>query len=199
MQNQPDRRNWSFAKRALSEQPKQQQPLPKPKPKTRPYVWWAIIKLPDHQYYKYQFSKDIQDAIKHDSLQQAKPYLINSLIVVPTSEFYRHPDGKRYADMTVGKIVFILKLPKISNPRWITRGQLCHTRLPIWSPDRFDQTYNYLKHDYDQQSQATIKQAIKTLAHYNSAISILEIIAAITLIVIMLYLQLHFHIMPIIV
>lgn len=201
MQNQPDRRNWSFAKRALSEQPKQQQQaaMPKPKPKTRPYVWWAIIKLTNGQYYKYQFSKDIQAAIKHDSLQQAKPYLINSLIVVPTSEFYRHPDGKRYADMTVGQIVFIFKQPKTSNPRWITRGQLCHTKLPIWSPDRFDKTYNYLKHDYDQNSQATIKQAIKKLAHYNGTISVLEIIAAIILIVIMLYLELHFHIIPIVV
>lgn len=195
MKQQPDRRNWSFAKRALSERPQKHQQTSKHKPN----VWWAIIKTANGQYYKYQFSKDIQKAIQHDSIKQAQPYLINSLIVIPTSDFYQHPDGQRYADMTVGQIVFILKLPKTSNPRWITRGQFCNTRLPIWSPDRFKQIYNYLKHDYDPKSQATIKRDIKKLAHYNGVVSILEITAAIILIVIMLYLELHFHIIPIIV
>lgn len=199
MKPQPDRRNWSFAKRALSELPPKHHQKGKPTHKPNVYVWWAIIKLANGQYYKYQFSKDIQTAIQHDSIKEARPYLINSLIVIPISNFYQHPDGKRYADMTVGQIVFVFKQPKTRNPRWITRGQLCNTKLPIWSPDRFDRTYNYLKHDYDQNSQATIKQAIKKLAHYHGIVSVLEIIAAIILIVIMLYLELHFHIIPIIV
>lgn len=197
MKPQPDRRNWSFAKRALSEQPQKHQS--RQTSKHKPNVWWAIIKAANGRYYKYQFSKDLQNAIQHDSIQQARPYLINSLIVIPTSDFYQHPDGKRYADMTVGQIVFILKLPKTSNPRWITRGQFCHTKLPIWSPDRFAQTYNYLKHDYDQNSQTTIKRALKKLAHHNHAVVTIELIALIAAIAAMLYLELHFNIMPIIV
>ena len=161
-----DSRNWSFAKRALAENQMTQkktetnQPKKKKKNKHR-QCYWAIIKLPSGQICKYQLSKDLQYAIHHDTPKKAIAKLVNSLIVIPLTDYYEHQSGN-FADMTVGKILYIVRLPHTSNSRWITRGQFVH--LSKTSPN-IKQIYNYLKHDYDPASQRRIKHAIEILTN----------------------------------
>lgn len=198
MTNNIDTRNWSFAKRALAELSNQQSAKTKKHKKHSKICYWAIIKMPNNKYCKYQLSKDLQNAFKHDGYQKAINYIINSLIVIPTTDFYKHDNQKTYADMTIGQVVFIVKLPHISNPRWITRGQFTQPQsLPIdWY--EYQRLYNYLKHDYDQESQNRIKNAIKKLTNYQPIKNIIVMILLITLITAMLALLWHFHTIPII-
>ena len=128
--------------------------------------YWAIIQMSDGHRRKYQLSKDLQFAIEFDTPQKAIPKLVNSLIVIPISDYYTK-NNKTTVDVTVGKILFIVRLPRTHNTRWITRGQLVHLDGDTIIYLEFLRIYNYLKHDYDTESQQRIRQAIKKLVHYD--------------------------------
>lgn len=162
-----DRRDWSFAKRALAEI----KPKPKKKQATKSHtkhqhhnrmVYWAIVELANGKRYRYQLSKDLQYAIKFDTPKRAIPKLIDSLMVVPLTDFYDHADGN-YADMTVGRVLFVIKAPHTSKSRWITRGQFSKVTYNRWHWPNRAKLFNYLKHDYDAQSQQRIHKAIYQL------------------------------------
>ena len=125
--------------------------------RNRPLNYWGVIKLPDGSKKAYQFSKDIQFAINHDGPQIAIPQLIGNLIVIPISDYHY---GQVH--MTIGQIEFVFKQPHTSNARWITRGQMTQIHLKNGQP-QYRIMANYLKHDYNAKSQATIKHAIKQL------------------------------------
>ena len=128
--------------------------------------YWAIIQMPNGHRYRYQLSNDLQYAIKFDTPQKAIPKLVNSLIVVPISK-YRTENNKTTVDVSVGKILFIVRLPRTHNTRWITRGQLVHLDSDTIIYLEFLRIYNYLKHDYDPESQKRIRQGIKKLVHFD--------------------------------
>lgn len=128
--------------------------------------YWAIIQMPDGHRRKYQLSNDLQYAIEFDTPQKAIPNLVNSLIVIPISDYYTK-NNKTTVDVTVGKILFIVRLPRTHNTRWITRGQFVHLDSDTVIYLEFLRIYNYLKHDYDIESQQRIRRAIKKLVHYN--------------------------------
>lgn len=89
----PDLRDASFSTRALAEL--------QSKPKSTKYShrkgsnkhklnYWVIVELPSGKRKEYQLSKDLQYAIHHDGQKDATHYLINSLIVIPLTDFYIH-------------------------------------------------------------------------------------------------------------
>lgn len=194
-----DPRDLSFAKRALLEVNHKPIKQSSSKSNDKAERYWAIIQLPNNKFCKYQFSKDIQYAIKHDGIKQARSYLINSLIVIPKTKFYQHENGQNYADMTVGRIVFILRLPQTHNTRWITRGQLIQPKTSPINENEYTRICNYLEHDYDEKSKARIQKAVKKLTHYRPITSAILLLLIFIAIIIMIYLEYKFQVYPIII
>lgn len=170
----PDLRDASFSTRALAELQLKQKSAKYSHRKgfnKHKLNYWVIVELPSGKRKEYQLSKDLQHAIHHDGQKDSIHYLINSLIVIPLTDFYIHkqpnPHKKeepyRYADMTIGKILFVIKKPHTSNSRWITRGQFSQPTYNSFAKPNYRELANYLKHDYDPISQQRIIRAIPKL------------------------------------
>lgn len=125
--------------------------------------WWITVVMPDQTIHDYQLSKDLQNACQHSTKLERDQYLMHSIIVVPLTKFYVHQNGKKYADMTIGRIVRIFKRSHTSNSRLITRGQLVKPTYNNWDYPKYNQMFNYLKHDYDRTSQKRIHDALTKL------------------------------------
>ena len=125
--------------------------------------WWITVLMPDQTIHDYQLSKDLQNACQNSTKAERDQYLIHSVIVVPLTKFYVHQNGKKYADMTIGRIIRIFKRSYTSNSRLITRGQLVKPTYKTWNYPKYTQMFNYLKHDYDRASQERIHDALTKL------------------------------------
>lgn len=138
----------------------------KPKSQTRHYprkCWWITVLTPDQTIHDYQLSKDLQNACQHSTKAERDQYLMHSIIVVPLTKFYVHQNGKKHADMTIGRIIRIFKRSHTSKNRLITRGQLVKPTYNNWDYPKYAQMFNYLKHDYDRASQERIHDALTKL------------------------------------
>lgn len=153
----------TFQQLALSEiKPK----TTKPKSQTHHYprkCWWITVVMPDQTIHDYQLSKDLQNACQNSTKAERDQYLMHSVIVVPLTKFYIHKNGKKHADITIGRIIRIFKRSHTSNSRLITRGQLVKPTYNNWDYPKYAQMFNYLKHDYDHASQERIHEALTNL------------------------------------
>lgn len=125
--------------------------------------WWITVLMPDQTIHDYQLSKDLQNACQNSTKAERDQYLMHSVIVIPLTKFYVHQNGKKYADMTIGRIVKIFKRSHTSNSRLITRRQLVKPTYNNWDYPKYNQMFNYLKHDYDRASQERIHDALTKL------------------------------------
>lgn len=153
----------TFQQLALSEiEPKSTKPKSQKHHHPRK-CWWITVVMPDQTIHDYQLSKDLQNACQNSTKAGRDRYLIHSIIVVPLTKFYVHQNGKKYADMTIGRIIRIFKRSHTSNSRLISRGQLVKPTYNNWDYPKYDQMFNYLKHDYDRASQKRIHNALTKL------------------------------------